>query len=91
MCLRLCPTGHTARLSSFFPSGLNSLDFAYHVHTEVGHRCRGAKVNGRIVPLTYHVQNGDRIEVITGSQAQPSRDWLNPQLGYLAATRSRYA
>jgi GTP pyrophosphokinase len=71
------------------PAEATPLDFAYHVHTQVGHRCRGAKVNGRIVPLTYHVQNGDKIEIITGSQAQPSRDWLNPQLGYLAATRSR--
>jgi GTP pyrophosphokinase len=65
------------------------LDFAYHVHTQVGHRCRGAKVNGRIVPLTYQVKNGDQIEIITGSQPQPSRDWLNPQLGYLAGARAR--
>ena len=65
------------------------LDFAYQVHTLVGHRCRGAKVNGRIVPLTYKVQNGDHIEIITGSQAQPSRDWLSPKLGYLAGARAR--
>ena len=65
------------------------LDFAYHVHTLVGHRCRGAKVNGRIVPLTYKVQNGDQIEIITGSQPQPSRDWLSPKLGYLAGARAR--
>lgn len=65
------------------------LDFAYHVHTQVGHRCRGAKVNGRIVPLTYKVKNGDRIEIITGSQPQPSRDWLIPKLGYLASPRAR--
>ena len=65
------------------------LDFAYHVHTQVGHRCRGAKVNGRIVPLTYKIRNGDKIEIITGKHAQPSRDWLNPQLGYLASARSR--
>ncbi len=71
------------------PAGATPLDFAYHVHTQVGHRCRGAKVNGRIVPLTYHVQNGDKIEIITSKQEQPSRDWLSPQLGYLAATRSR--
>jgi GTP pyrophosphokinase len=71
------------------PAGATPLDFAYHVHTQVGHRCRGAKVNGRIVPLTYHLQNGDRVEIITARQTQPSRDWLNPQLGYLAATRSR--
>ncbi|MFQ5982694.1 MAG: RelA/SpoT family protein, partial [Woeseiaceae bacterium] len=71
------------------PAGATPLDFAYYVHTQVGHRCRGAKVNGRIVPLTYVVQNGDKIEIITASQARPSRDWLSPQLGYLAATRSR--
>jgi GTP pyrophosphokinase len=71
------------------PAGATPLDFAYHVHTQVGHRCRGAKINGRIVPLTYKVQNGDQIEVITGSQPQPSRDWLSPKLGYLAGARSR--
>jgi GTP pyrophosphokinase len=71
------------------PANSTPLDFAYHVHTQVGHRCRGAKVNGRIVPLTYIVQNGDRIEIITGKDPQPSRDWLSPQLGYLAASRSR--
>ena len=71
------------------PANSTPLDFAYHVHTQVGHRCRGAKVNGRIMPLTYKVQNGDKIEIITGRNAQPSRDWLSPQLGYLAASRSR--
>ena len=71
------------------PANSTPLDFAYHVHTQVGHRCRGAKVNGRIVPLTYTVQNGDKIEIITGKDPQPSRDWLSPQLGYLAAPRSR--
>ena len=65
------------------------LDFAYHVHTQVGHRCRGAKVNGRIVPLTYTLNNGDQVEIITGSQPQPSRDWLSPKLGYLAGVRAR--
>jgi GTP pyrophosphokinase len=71
------------------PANSTPLDFAYHVHTEVGHRCRGAKVNGRIVQLTYKVKNGDKIEIITGSKALPSRDWLSPQLGYLASARSR--
>jgi GTP pyrophosphokinase len=65
------------------------LDFAYQVHTQVGHRCRGAKVDGRIVPLTYQIKNGDQIEIITGRQAQPSRDWLSPKLGYLAGARAR--
>jgi len=71
------------------PANATPLDFAYHVHTQVGHRCRGAKVNGRIVPLTYKVQNGDKIEIITGSQSSPSRDWLSPKLGYLAGARNR--
>jgi len=79
------PKGDVAEM----PAGSTPLDFAYHVHTQVGHRCRGAKVNGRIVPLSYKVQNGDQIEIITARQPKPSRDWLNPQLGYLAATRSR--
>ena len=69
--------------------GSTALDFAYHVHTEVGHRCRGAKVNGRIVPLTHVLANGDRVEVLTSNQAHPSRDWLNPQLGYLRSGRAR--
>lgn len=71
------------------PADSTPLDFAYHVHTMIGHRCRGAKVNGRIVPLTYKVQTGDKIEIITGKEPRPSRDWLSPQLGYLAASRSR--
>ncbi len=65
------------------------LDFAYHVHTQVGHRCRGAKVNGRIVPLTYKIRTGDRVEIITGSQPNPSRDWLSPKLGYIAGAKTR--
>lgn len=71
------------------PAGSTPLDFAYHVHTQIGHRCRGARANGRIVPLTYTVRNGDRIEIITGREPQPSRDWLTPQNGYLASSRSR--
>jgi len=71
------------------PSRATPLDFAYHVHTQVGHRCRGAKVNGRIVPLTYRIENGDHVEIITGSQSKPSRDWISPKLGYLAGARAR--
>jgi len=81
----LSPRGDVVEM----PAGSTPLDFAYHVHTQIGHRCRGAKVNGRIVPLTYKVQNGDRIEIITAKEPQPSRDWLSPQHGYLAAARSR--
>ena len=71
------------------PAGSTPLDFAYQIHTQVGHRCRGAKVNGRIVPLTYTVRSGDRIEVLTARHPRPSRDWLNPNLGYLGSPRSR--
>ena len=81
----ISPKGDVVEL----PAHATPLDFAYHVHTHVGHRCRGAKVNGRIVPLTYKVQNGDKVEIITGSQSHPSRDWLSPKLGYLAGARNR--
>jgi len=81
----ISPKGDVVELAA----NATPLDFAYHVHTQVGHRCRGAKANGRIVPLTYIVQNGDQIEIITGSQPQPSRDWLIPKLGYLASARAR--
>ena len=70
-------------------SGSTPLDFAYHVHSEIGHRCRGAKVNGSIVPLTYVLCNGDQIEVLTTREAAPSRDWLNKSLGYLVSSRGR--
>ena len=69
--------------------GATVLDFAYHVHTEVGHRCRGAKVNGRIVPLTHQPQSGDRVEILTAKVAEPSRDWLSPHHGYLHTGRAR--
>ena len=81
----LTPRGDVIDLAQ----GATALDFAYHVHTEVGHRCRGAKVNGRIVPLNHVLANGDRVEVLTSNQGHPSRDWLNPQLGYLRSGRAR--
>ncbi|WP_082190161.1 RelA/SpoT family protein [Frateuria defendens] len=71
------------------PRGATVLDFAYHVHTEVGHRCRGARVNGRIVPLTYQPHSGDRVEIITAKNAEPSRDWLSAHHGYLNTSRAR--
>ncbi|MGB6143532.1 MAG: HD domain-containing protein, partial [Rhodanobacter sp.] len=69
--------------------GATVLDFAYLVHTEVGHRCRGAKVNGRIVPLTFQPQSGDRVEILTTKVAEPSRDWLSPHHGYLNTARAK--
>jgi GTP pyrophosphokinase len=71
------------------PRGSTPLDFAYHVHTDLGHRCRGAKINGRIVPLNQPLANGEVVEIITGKQAAPSRDWLSPEQGFLASARSR--
>ncbi|NOX08559.1 MAG: GTP diphosphokinase [Gammaproteobacteria bacterium] len=65
------------------------LDFAYHIHTDIGHCCRGARVNGRIVPLTYQLQTGDQVEILTARNGTPSRDWLNPHLGYLNTARAR--
>ncbi|MGB5259343.1 MAG: bifunctional (p)ppGpp synthetase/guanosine-3',5'-bis(diphosphate) 3'-pyrophosphohydrolase, partial [Gammaproteobacteria bacterium] len=71
------------------PQGATPLDFAYAVHTEVGHRCRGAKVNGRIVPLTYELKNGEQVEILTTRQGSPSRDWMNPHRGYLHTSRAK--
>lgn len=71
------------------PAGSTPLDFAYYIHSQVGHRCVGAKVDGRIVPFTYQLQNGNRVEVLTQKTAKPRRDWLNPQMGYLHSARAR--
>lgn len=71
------------------PLGSTPLDFAYYVHSNVGHRCTGAKVRGRIVPFTYKLQNGDQIEILTGKHPAPSRDWMHPGLGYVHSSRAR--
>ncbi len=79
------PQGDVVNLAQ----GATPLDFAYHVHTEVGHRCRGAKVNGSIVPLTYRLKTGERVEILTSREGTPKRDWLQPGLGYLCTSRAR--
>jgi GTP pyrophosphokinase len=81
----LTPKGEVVDL----PHGATPLDFAYHVHTDLGHRCRGARVNGRIVPLTRPLANGEIVEIITHKQPQPSRDWLSETQGFLTSPRAR--
>ncbi len=71
------------------PRGATVLDFAYHVHTEVGHKCRGAKVNGRIVNLQHHPNSGDTVEILTGKLAEPRRDWITSGHGYLTTGRAK--
>ncbi|PJJ95755.1 GTP diphosphokinase [Lysobacteraceae bacterium NML03-0222] len=81
----LSPKGEVIDL----PQGATPLDFAYRVHTEVGHRCRGAKVDGRIVPLDYKLNTGQRVEIMTGKVSEPRRDWLLPGNRFLVSARSR--
>ncbi|MBA2648952.1 MAG: GTP diphosphokinase [Legionella sp.] len=71
------------------PKGVTSLDFAYHVHSDLGHRCRGARVNGNIIPLTYQLKTGDKVEILTGKECKPSRDWVNPHLNFLKTSRAK--
>ena len=71
------------------PRGSTPIDFAYHVHTEIGNRCRGAKVNGKLVPLDYHLQTGDQLVILTAKHGGPSRDWLNINLGLVKTQRAR--
>ena len=71
------------------PVGATPIDFAYQIHTEIGHRCRGAKINDKWRGLDYQLCIGDRVEIITGKRAAPSRDWLNPSRGYVTTTRAR--
>jgi len=81
----LSPQGHVIDL----PQDATPLDFAYYIHTQLGHRCRGAKINNRIVPLTYTLKNGDLVEIMTSKEEKPSRDWLIPPAGYLKTSRAR--
>jgi len=71
------------------PSGSTPIDFAYHVHTKVGDRCRGAKVNNKLVPLDYTLKTGEQVEILTAKQGGPSRDWLNPNLGLVKTQRAK--
>jgi len=71
------------------PAGSTPIDFAYHVHTDIGHRCRGAKVNGKLVPLYHELKTGDQIEILTAKRGGPSRDWLNSNLGLVKTQRAK--
>jgi len=81
----MTPQGRVVEL----PLGATPIDFAYHVHTELGHRCRGARVDGSLVALNTRLRTGQTVEVIAARSGGPSRDWLNPELGFLASARSR--
>ena len=81
----MTPQGRVVEL----PAGATPIDFAYHVHTELGHRCRGARVDGALLPLNRPLANGQTVEIIAAKAGGPSRDWLNAELGYLASARSR--
>lgn len=81
----LTPEGRVIDL----PQGATPIDFAYAVHTEVGHRCRGAKVNGRIVQLTYVLKNGEQVEILTSKESAPVRDWTLPHLAFIKTSRAR--
>jgi len=80
----LTPQGRVVDL----PAGATPIDFAYHVHTDLGHRCRGAKVDGQMVPLNYKLANAQRVEIMAAKQGGPSRDWLAKDSGYLASPRA---
>jgi len=79
------PDGHVIDM----PPESTPVDFAYRVHTEIGHRCRGAKINGRIVPLNHRLQSGDRVEIVTGDDSAPRREWLHSHLGYVTTSRAK--
>jgi GTP pyrophosphokinase len=71
------------------PAGSTPIDFAYHIHTDIGHRCRGAKVNGKLVPLDYSLKTGEQVEILTTKRGGPSRDWLNSNLGLVKTQRAK--
>jgi len=79
------PDGHVVDMTP----GATPVDFAYRVHTEVGHKCRGAKLNGRVVPLNTTLKSGDQVEIIVGNEAEPRREWLHEHLGYVTSSRAR--
>lgn len=79
------PTGDVIEM----PAGSTPIDFAYQIHTAVGHRCRGARVNGKMASLDYKIKSGDRVEIITAKRGGPSRDWMNASLGYTGSARTR--
>jgi GTP pyrophosphokinase len=81
----LTPQGRVLDL----PQGSTPVDFAYHLHTDLGHHCRGAKVDGVMVPLHYKLANGQRVEIVAAKTGGPSRDWMNPALGYIQSSRAR--
>ncbi len=80
----LTPQGRVVDL----PAGSTAVDFAYHLHTDLGHRCRGAKIDGQLVALNTPLKNAQRVEILSAKQGGPSRDWINPQLGYLKSHRA---
>jgi GTP diphosphokinase / guanosine-3',5'-bis(diphosphate) 3'-diphosphatase len=71
------------------PEGATPIDFAYHIHTDIGHRCRGARIQGKLVPLSYQLRTGDQVEIIVAKRGGPSMDWLNLDLGYAKTSRAR--
>ena len=81
----LTPDGHVLDLAP----GATPIDYAYRIHTEIGHRCRAARVDGRIVPLNHRLRTGEKIEIVTDAHSEPSRDWLNPNLGFVCTSRAR--
>jgi GTP pyrophosphokinase len=81
----LTPQGRVIDL----PQGATPVDFAYAVHTDLGHRCRGARVDGQMVPLDYKLGNGQQVAIVAAKEGGPSRDWLNPELGYVTSHRAR--